>query len=148
MPEAHGDKADNGHAEGEVFHALYRIGVVQGNVQHPGYIAGQQGRGYGHIEEYRDNGRLQIAGKGANQQIHRKSDEKVGDFVSVELHIHGITSLYQLNLRMARRHFVLIDVIFRDEGGVFLLAKQDFYDRAANFAKVAVSCTCLHFSLD
>lgn len=60
MSEAQGDKADYGYAKGEVFHALYGVGVVERNIHYSRDIAGEQGRCYGYIEEYIDDGQGQM----------------------------------------------------------------------------------------
>ena len=67
MPQAQGDEADDGHAEGEVFHAFHGVGVVQGDVHDAGHVAGQQGGSYGHIEQHIDDGHGQMGREGADQ---------------------------------------------------------------------------------
>ena len=92
MVQAKGYEAHHRSAEGEVFHAAHGVGVVQGDVQHPGHIAGQQGHGDGHVEHDGGDGELTDASQPPDEQDDGKGDEKIGELVSV--FPHGVHFLF------------------------------------------------------
>lgn len=93
MVQAEGDEAHYRGAEGEVLHAPYWVGVVQGDVQHPGHIAGQQGHGDRDVEHDGGDGEAAYAAQCPDEQDNGKGYEKVGDFISVFL--HGVHILFE-----------------------------------------------------
>ena len=110
MPDTESDETDHCDAEGEEFDAPYRIGIMKRDVHYARDIAGQQGDGNGYIEQYVHERCGQIDRERTDQQINGKSDEEVGNFISVRTGIHIITSFvlnYVVSLSIRSERFII-----------------------------------------
>ena len=98
MVQAKGDEADDGDTEGEVFHAFDGVGIVQGDIQHPWHVAGQQREGDGNVEQDEGDRCARRAGKRAQEQQDGEGNEKIRDLVGVfsQFHRHHIPCINQL----------------------------------------------------
>ena len=88
MTDAERDEADHRDEEGEVLHFLYRRSVMDGDVDDPGHVAGQQRNGDRYVQQHIGQRAHPVNRKGLEQQEHREGDEKISKFICLhENHI-------------------------------------------------------------
>ena len=93
MVQAKGDEADDGDTEGEVFHAFDGVGIVQGDIQHPWHVAGQQREGDGNIEQDEGDRCARRAGNARRSSRMAKAMKKYATLSACFRSFTGITSL-------------------------------------------------------
>ena len=83
MADAEGYETDYSNEESKILHTFDRVGIMKRNVHDARDVAREQRDGNGYVEQDVHQRTACVEGKGLEQQIDGKSNEEIGEFISM-----------------------------------------------------------------